>query len=328
MPNHQSRGFTVLLAAIMSGCGTVEAPTDFTVLQEMGGTHHAAPSTGKALMAQLSVDSVEGGTMWPGKRAEWRFDFIDATALKPVLRFDIHHEKAMHLLVVRRDLSSFAHLHPTLGPDGRFRLVVNASNDDLDNQDATEVIRRPGLYFLFAEVKPSGQSVSPARLTVHADGEERPERLMPDDVSANGDIVAYATAEGRSGREGDLYRVTLRSQRGAHHPGMPMMSFSITVRERDPQGRYVDVRNLERWLGMPGHAVLIGAQGERIEDRVFRHLHAVEDSGANTHAGTRSSGALSFMAMGEDVPPPGLYRLWCQFKHQGRIVTVPMTLSL
>lgn len=328
MPNQRHRGIALLFTAILSGCATGEAPASLAILQEMVGMPHAAPTTGKDLIARLSVDGVADGAMRPGQRAEWAFQFADAAARTPVVRFDIHHEKAMHLLVVRRDLSSFAHLHPAPGPDGRFRLVVNASDGDPDNRDATEAIRRPGLYFLFAEVKPSGQSVSSARLTVRAEGEERPEHLLPDEVSADGDIVAYATAEGRTGRVGDPYQVRLRIARGDHHPGMPMMTFSIQVRERDPQGRYLEVRNLERWLGMPGHAVLIGAQGERIEDRVFRHLHAMEASGAHTSAGSGLSGALSFMAMGEDVPPRGLYRLWCQFKHRSRIVTVPMTLSL
>jgi hypothetical protein len=43
--------------------------------------------------------------------------------------FDVEHTKRMHLIVVRRDLSAFQHLHPVQGPDGRWtvRLALPAA---------------------------------------------------------------------------------------------------------------------------------------------------------------------------------------------------------
>lgn len=35
-----------------------------------------------------------------------------------VRRFDVRHDRRLHLIVVRRDLSGFQHLHPTMAPDG------------------------------------------------------------------------------------------------------------------------------------------------------------------------------------------------------------------
>jgi hypothetical protein len=311
---------TVIAACQPSGPGTPAAPTVdpfremFQVHPHMPGMHdHAAPPTsGASLRAQLSVDGRPDGLMRPGQSAAWEIGFSDAGTGAPFTRFDLHHERAMHLIVVKRDLSTFAHLHPVLGADGRFRLHVNAPGEDADNRDAPGVVSRPGTYLLFAEVAPSGQSARLSRFTVRAEGEERDAALSPDLVAASGEVEKAV---------GDRYRVSLRMARGEHHPGMPMLTFTVTVRERDAQGGYSEVRDFEPWLGMTGHAVLVGAAGDRVADRVFRHLHA----GHGDHA---AGGPLSFMAMAQDVPSAGLYRLWCQFKHRGQVQTVPFTLRL
>lgn len=319
----------VLLAASSCGCARDAATVGYAVLRDPGGTHHASPSAGTALTGHMTVNGVPNGMMHPGQSAEWKFDFADAQTGGALVRFDIHHEKAMHLIVVSRDLSSFAHLHPTLVSDGTFRLQVNASSKDPDNRDALEAVSRPGTYFLFSEVMPQGRSTTLTRFTVHTEGVEQPVSLTPDKRSPSGDIEVYASPDRRVGRPGDPYQVTLRVLRGEHHPGMPMMTFTINVRERDAEGRYRDVRSLEQWLGMPGHAVLIGNQGDKVENRIFQHLHASDGSSSHGRHVMQAAGPqLSFMAMANDVPPPGLYRLWCQFKHHGRVLTVPMTLTL
>lgn len=235
---------------------------------------HAAPQPANSLLGRLSVDGTPNGTMRPNQRALWDFGFIDGRTGSSISRFDIYHDKAMHLIMVHRDLASFAHLHPSLEADGRFRLPINAPNDDPDNRDAVSAVSRPGTYFLFGEVVPNGQSTTLARFTVQVQGTEQLEPLTVDPVSSSGEIQRYASPDRPAGQAGDPYQVTLRMARGEHHAGMPMVTFNFTVRERGPQGRYAEVRNLETWLGMPGHAVLIGRQGERVEDRVFRHLHA------------------------------------------------------
>lgn len=310
-----------LAACQPSGPGAPAAPTVdpfremFQVHPHMPGMHHhaAPPSTGAALRGQLSVDGVPDGPMRPGQPTSWAFGFSDAGTGTPLTRFDLHHERAMHLIVVKRDLSSFAHLHPALGADGRFRLRVNAPGEDADNRDAAGAVTKPGTYLLFAEVAPSGQSARLSRFTVRAEGEERDEVLAPDPVADSGE-VEKDLADG-------AYRVSLRTARGEHHPGMAMLTFTLTVRARNAQGNYDEVRDLAPWLGMTGHAVLIGAKGERAADRVFRHLHA-------GHGPQAAGGPLSFMAMAAEVPPAGLYRLWCQFKHRGQVQTAPFTLRL
>ena len=45
----------------------------------------------------------------------------DAQTGDVVRQFEIVHEKRLHLVMVSDDLTFFAHEHPVLGDDGRFR---------------------------------------------------------------------------------------------------------------------------------------------------------------------------------------------------------------
>ncbi|MEV0404405.1 hypothetical protein [Actinoallomurus sp. NPDC050550] len=61
---------------------------------------------------------------------------------RAVTAFDTQHDKRMHLIVVRRDLSGFRHVHPTMGADGTWRVASPLSG--------------AGTYRAFADFKPTG----------------------------------------------------------------------------------------------------------------------------------------------------------------------------
>ena len=52
-----------------------------------------------------------------GRRDELRFRVVGAGG-KPVRDFEVEHEKRMHLIVARRDMGGFQHLHPRWAPRG------------------------------------------------------------------------------------------------------------------------------------------------------------------------------------------------------------------
>lgn len=60
----------------------------------------------------------------------------------PVTAFETVHEKLLHLILVRRDLTSFAHEHPVPNPDGSFTLRYRFASG--------------GEYRLFADTAPKG----------------------------------------------------------------------------------------------------------------------------------------------------------------------------
>ncbi|MFN3429359.1 MAG: hypothetical protein ACK46X_05345, partial [Candidatus Sericytochromatia bacterium] len=57
------------------------------------------------------------------------------------------------------------------------------------------------------------------------------------------------------------------------------------------------------------------------------HAHG-QEQGHGHHVMQAPGARLTFMVTGEDEMPAGLYRLWCQFKHGGRVLTAPFTIKL
>ncbi|MFC0007205.1 hypothetical protein [Micromonospora siamensis] len=64
-----------------------------------------------------------GTAFAPGRPGEFRFRIRDAAG-RPVTRFAVVHDKPMHLVVVRRDLTGYQHLHPTMATDGTWSVPL------------------------------------------------------------------------------------------------------------------------------------------------------------------------------------------------------------
>jgi hypothetical protein len=78
-----------------------------------------------------------------GGQAELRFRILGSDG-RPVRDFEVEHEKRMHLIVARRDLTGFQHLHPELGRDGTWHTPVTIS--------------QAGSYRVFADFKRHGSN--------------------------------------------------------------------------------------------------------------------------------------------------------------------------
>jgi hypothetical protein len=55
----------------------------------------------------------------------------------PVTTYAVVHDKLLHLVVIRRDLAGFQHLHPTMAPDGTWRITLT--------------LPAPGIYRMIAD---------------------------------------------------------------------------------------------------------------------------------------------------------------------------------
>ena len=108
---------------------------------------------------------------------------------EPVTRFDVAHEKRMHLIVVRRDTAGFQHVHPTMGADGTW--TVPLTIDD------------PGSYRAFADFAPTGGEATTLGVDLAVPGDFQPNDYAQSRVSTvddyqvelDGDLVAGKTAE-------------------------------------------------------------------------------------------------------------------------------------
>lgn len=79
------------------------------------------------------------------------------------------------------------------------------------------------------------------------------------------------------------------------------------------------VRDLEPWLGMGGHLMMRNADLE-----LFSHIHASAPVAAPGSA-LRYGPELRFV---HNFPRSGIYQAWFQFRHAGRIITVPVALNV
>lgn len=120
----------------------------------------------------------------PGKTHEWTYQVHDEEG-NVVTDFEVTHEQLAHLILVRRDLTRFQHLHPTLANDGTWTAEFRLPD--------------PGVYRAFVDVLVDGQ---PTTLGVDvlssgaAQYEDRPHttreaevegyriELIPDQISA------------------------------------------------------------------------------------------------------------------------------------------------
>ena len=80
-----------------------------------------------------------------GRRTTFRFRVLDPDG-RAVTRFDVAHERRMHLIVVRRDLTGYQHLHPALGADGRWSVSLR--------------LPEAGVYRAFADFSTDGRPMT------------------------------------------------------------------------------------------------------------------------------------------------------------------------
>lgn len=131
--------------------------------------------------------------------------------------YDLVHEKPMHLIVVRRDLSGYQHVHPTLSDDGVWSVDVDLA---------------PGTTRLIADFTPR----------------EGPALVLGTDIQVAGDYMpADPTRVTRVARVDD-YRVELT---GDLVPGESSPVTLAVTRQGEP------VTDLQPYLGAYGHLVAL-----------------------------------------------------------------------
>jgi hypothetical protein len=91
---------------------------------------HSHATAGGASAGGLAI-SANGLTLVPQRtaltgNASQRFAFtITGAGGAPVTAYAIVHDKPLHLIVIRRDLAGFQHLHPTMAPDGTWNIGLS-----------------------------------------------------------------------------------------------------------------------------------------------------------------------------------------------------------
>ena len=275
-------GSIVLVAEAFSGDDGNGHGGHSAMQREQSGGHGASPATG---MEHTQVQdpvrglaaSNDGMTLkldrrdFPHNRpSELNFRIVDNRG-RAVGGYEVEHEKRLHLIVARRDLTGFQHLHPRLGVDGTWttRLMLPAG----------------GRYRVFADFKRDGKNQTLATdLNVAAPAKTEP---LP---------AASSTVTTETG-----YQVDVRGARS--EPGEEAV-LSFTVRRGGKSMK------TEPYLGAGGHLVAL-----REGDLAYLHVHPMEERG-------NSAAQVRFET---EFPSAAVYRLFLQFKHDGRIHTAAFT---
>jgi hypothetical protein len=124
--------------------GMAEAPAEGGHDDTGGG--HAATATEVPKGLQVSQDGttleVLSTGLVAGRRTDFAFRIVDEDG-HAVTAFTSTHDKLMHLIVARRDLSGFRHVHPTMDADGTWRLPLT--------------VAAAGDHRFFADFQPAGR---------------------------------------------------------------------------------------------------------------------------------------------------------------------------
>ncbi|MFC7547365.1 hypothetical protein [Plantactinospora sp. GCM10030261] len=151
----------------------------------------------------------------PAGEFAFRINGVDG---RPITAYDVEHDKRMHLIAARRDLSGFRHVHPELDPDGTWRVPTPLS--------------APGSWRLFADFKPTGAEA----LTLGVD------------VAVGGAFTPVPLPAPASSTTVDGYTVTIG---GTLRPGATSPLTLTVSRDGEP------VTDLQPYLGAYGHLVML-----------------------------------------------------------------------
>ena len=198
----------------------------------------------------------------------------------------------VHLILVRRDLSTIVHRHPTIKPDGSFSEPVTFTS--------------AGPYRLVIDAYPAHAAQTNFQLfsTIDVAGAYHPQPLPP--------LQRVETVDG--------YRFALQSVPHLRAIEPAFLRFTVTGPKRAPA-------SFTPWYGALAHAIFF-RRGSL--DYFHTHVCAPGASACTSALGsTKISGTSATpgkLTVGVLVPLAGTWRLFLQCRVDGRVITAPFTL--
>ncbi|GAB3167530.1 hypothetical protein GCM10027059_28580 [Myceligenerans halotolerans] len=189
-----------------------------------GGDGHAMPGEGDSAdvpgglqIAQAGYTlALENTTAEQGRDTPVSFT-IDGPDAEAVTEFDVVHDKKLHLIVVRRDMTGFQHVHPVLGDDGTWRAELDLT---------------PGEWRVFADFQATGADPLTLGADLRVPGDYEPAAKSPATWSSDvGDYEAVLD--------------------GTLAPGESSPLTISVAKDGDP------VTDLQPYLGAHGHLVAL-----------------------------------------------------------------------
>ena len=164
---------------------------------------------------------VERPELRRGREQTVAFRIVDENG-QAVRDFDVTHEKRMHLITARRDLTGFQHLHPEMAADGTWSTRVT--------------LPEAGSYRLFADFSYKDEAITLAS-DLRVDGDADLKALpaaQETGVSDGGYDVQLEAANARAGRESELrFAITRDGEPVETEPYLGAGGHLVALREGD-----------------------------------------------------------------------------------------------
>lgn len=229
-----------------------------------------------------------GKTYSTNTPSEYSFSLIDDQG-NTLKNFEITHTKRMHVIVVRKDLKYFQHIHPEF--------------DQTTGQFTFKDLTFPadGVYRIFADFAPGGGQKdamgTPLPVTLSED--------VPVGIGANYTPEALGSEEKTKTFEG--YQVVLSSDQTLVSGKATMLAFDLKQNGRP-------ITDLQEYLGALGHTVVL-----REGNLDFIHAHPMQD------INRPQTGEVGFMV---DFPEAGRYKIFTQFQRAGKVFTTDFVVTV
>jgi hypothetical protein len=226
--------FAAVLAVLFAAGAAAGQLIDAEPHDDEAAAHGAAEMAdaahgGEPVKPVRGLAVADGGLRVEVERPELRRDRAERLAFRivdergeAVRDFDVEHEKRMHLIVARRDLTGFQHLHPEMGADGTWSAQVT--------------LPQAGSYRLFADFSREGEAITLAT-DLRVDGAADLQTLpapRPTAVSDGGYDVRLDAGTPRAGEESALrFTITRDGEPVRTEPYLGAGGHLVALREGD-----------------------------------------------------------------------------------------------
>ena len=294
---------TLLIMILLSSsliAGTSDFKSHFFINGKAATSHHVMVMPGVPVLVEVYFTNPKTGLIYTD--------------------FKLMHGKYMHMVVAKKDLSEFKHVHPYFDPTtGRFSLTLNLPYQDPDNQDVATSIKTPGMFMVMTDVIVKGVGMRMDHIMLHAHGNTTTQALIADSET-NGVITKFFKRDNESI---PIYK-TIFSHRKITGCSGSIVSFEIEVFKHNGTD-YIEMIDFQPWLSEAAHSVWLSENfmSSMGSNMPFAHMHSPFILGEEDEEETVYDHILRFNFHDQSQMKPGLQKMWIQFKDNNKIMKIP-----
>ncbi len=237
--SHRSKTVRIIVLCIVATGGIIASQYRFSEVGTMPNSH-SNHSTGYANIYSIQV-ATSPEIPIANQPVKLTITVLDSNLQASASRFDIVHDRLMHLMVVSNDMSEYAHLHPEHRGNGVFTAEFTPKSESR--------------YYLYAQFKPVDQAESLASAAIATSG-------------AATDFIVPELATDVAPRQSGDYSISLDLPATVSTGTDYLARFTLTNTATGQK-----VKTVEPYLGAFGHVAVLSA-----DKMSFLHVHPTREA--------------------------------------------------